>query len=520
MRAAASGSSFAFDLVVIGGGSGGVRASRIAAAHGARVALVEKQMHHGPPHYSAIGGTCVNVGCVPKKLMVYASRFPGEFHEAEGFGWTTQAAAGTGDNGKAARQARFSWASFMEKKNKEIDRLNGVYARLLGNANSTGGVEVIEGTGSLVDKHTVKIDAAGGAASQTLTAENILVCTGGWPHKPSIPGIEHAITSNEVFYLKEQPKKVLVCGGGFVAVEFACILHGLGSDVTLMYRGPLFLRGFDASSREHLAEELRKGGLNLQFNSNPSKIEKLANGMLRVTTEKGETSEYDTVMYATGRKAATKGIGLEVAGVKLGPAGEIVVDEWNRTNVSNIYAVGDVTGRVELTPVALKEGHNLADNLYAGKKAPAESGGLLGSNPASSFTKTLDYEYICSAVFSTPELGTVGYTEEAAAAKFKDLTVYTSGFRPMRNTISGAPGRTYMKVIVEDKTDRVVGVHIVGEGAGEMVQGVSIAVNMGATKADFDRTIGLHPTSLEEIVTMRSPSYHYKGGAKVTASKV
>jgi len=470
-----------YDLVVIGGGSGGVRASRISAGHGAKVALLEGQLKHGAPNYSAIGGTCVNVGCVPKKLMVFAGRYPFEVAEAAEYGW------------KGATAGTFDWDTFMEAKNTEITRLNNIYDGMLGNA----GVDVIEGYGKFLSKNEVEVSMADGT-KKVLTAKNVLVAVGGWPFLPKIPGIEHTITSNEIFYLEKQPKRIVIVGGGFIALEFATIMDGLGSDVTLMYRGDLFLRGFDNDMREHLKEEmLTNSDIDIQFNTDPSEIIKNDDGSFTITTADGKTVECDAVMYATGRNAKTEKLGLESAGVETGKGGFISVDEYSKSNVDNIYAVGDVTDRIALTPVALMEGHRLADTLFGG------------------MDRKCDHEYVASTVFTTPEIGTVGYTEEEAAEKFKDIAIYKSRFRAMKHSFPKSETYSLFKIIVDTKTDKVVGVHVATDGAGEMIQGVAIAVKMGATKAQFDETIGIHPTSAEELVTMRSPSYHYKDGVKV-----
>lgn len=470
-----------YDLVVIGGGSGGVRASRISAGHGAKVALLEGQLKHGAPNYSAIGGTCVNVGCVPKKLMVFAGRYPFEVAEAAGYGW------------KGATAGTFDWDTFMEAKNTEITRLNNIYDGMLGNA----GVDVIEGYGKFLSKNEVEVSMADGT-KKVLTAKNVLVAVGGWPFLPKIPGIEHTITSNEIFYLEKQPKRIVIVGGGFIALEFATIMDGLGSDVTLMYRGDLFLRGFDNDMREHLKEEmLTNSDIDIQFNTDPSEIIKNDDGSFTITTADGKTVECDAVMYATGRNAKTEKLGLESAGVETVKGGFISVDEYSKSNVDNIYAVGDVTDRIALTPVALMEGHRLADTLFGG------------------MDRKCDHEYVASTVFTTPEIGTVGYTEEEAAEKFKDIAIYKSRFRAMKHSFPKSETYSLFKIIVDTKTDKVVGVHVATDGAGEMIQGVAIAVKMGATKAQFDETIGIHPTSAEELVTMRSPSYHYKDGVKV-----
>lgn len=481
LQAAPGEHDYDYDFLVIGGGSGGVRASRIASGHGAKVALLEGQLQHGAPGYSAIGGTCVNVGCVPKKLMVFAARYPGEVAEAEGYGW----------NG--ATPGAFDWKTFMEYKDTEITRLNNIYAN---NVLESAGVEIHEGVGKFLGPHEVEVSYANGE-TKTVTSDNILIAVGGWPFKPDIPGIEHTITSNEIFYLEEQPKRIVIVGGGFIAVEFAAIMDGLGSDVTLMYRGDMFLRGFDMDMRTHLHEEMeRNSGVDIQFNTDPKEIQKNADGSYTVITHDGKTVECDAVMYATGRKGKVDKLNLEAAGVK-SENSFIEVDEYSQTNVDNIYAVGDVTDRIALTPVALMEGHSLADTLYGG------------------MDRKCDHEFVASTVFSTPEIGTVGYTEEEAAEKFKDITVYKSKFRAMKHSFPKSETYTLFKIIVDTKTDKVVGVHAATDGAGEMIQGVAIAVKMGATKSQFDATIGIHPTSAEELVTMRSPAYKYENGVKV-----
>lgn len=481
--ASPSDESYDYDLLVIGGGSGGVRASRIAAGHGAKVALLESRLTHGiKPEYSAIGGTCVNVGCVPKKLMVFASRYPGEIREMEGYGW------------KGATEGSFDWKVFRENKNQEITRLNNVYQDfVLKNA----GVEVIEATGSLASPNSVNVRHTATGETSLVTAKNIIIAVGGWPFKPSIPGIEHTITSNEIFYLEEQPKRIVVVGGGFIALEFANIMDGLGSDVTLMYRGDLFLRGFDQDMREHLREEMvNNSDIDVRFNADPASIAKRDDGTLVVTDAEGNDIECDAVLYATGRKGKIDGLGLDAAGVHT-EGTFIPVDEYSRTNVPGIYAVGDITDRMALTPVALMEGHRLADTVFGGMDRP------------------VDHEYIASTVFTTPEIGTVGYTEEEAAEKFGDIDVYTNRFRAMKHSFPKSETYSFFKLIVESTTQRVVGCHVASDGAGEMMQGVAIAVKMGAKKEDFDNTIGIHPTSAEELVTMRTPSYYYRGGEKV-----
>jgi glutathione reductase (NADPH) len=442
-----------FDLVTIGAGSGGVRASRIAARHGARVLCFEE-------HY--LGGTCVNVGCVPKKLMVYASHYADDLADAAGFGWTLG-------------HREFSWPTFIAAKNAEIKRLNGIYRRLLEGA----GVEIVETRAVLEDAHTVV-----GAEGRRVTAANILVSTGGWPTKPKTPGAEYAITSNEAFFLKDLPKRIVVIGGGYIAVEFAGIFHGMGAQVTQLYRGPLFLRGFDDEIRAFVAQEMRKKGIDLRLECDAKAIEKRGNAY-RVTLSNGETLETDLVMYATGRHPNPANLGLEAAGVKLDDKGAIVVDNEWRTSVPHIYAIGDVTDRINLTPVAIAEGHALADLLFA------PSG------------RKVDYSGVPTAVFSQPPLGTVGLTEAQAREQHGEIDVYLTDFRPMKHTLSGSDERVMMKMIVDQKSDRVLGVHMVGMDAGEIIQGIAVALKAGATKAQFDATMAIHPTTAEELVLMR-----------------
>ena len=477
-----------YDLVVIGGGSGGVRASRIAAGYGARVALLEPRLTHGiAPDYSAIGGTCVNVGCVPKKLMVFASRYPSEISEMSGYGWS------------GATPGSFNWEAFMQYKDKEISRLNNVYQNvILKNA----GVEIIEATGSLTSRNSVSMRRTATGETTVVTARNILIAVGGWPYKPpDVPGIEHAITSNEIFYLKEQPKNMIIVGGGFIALEFACIMSGLGTRVTLMYRGELFLKGFDMDMRLLLKEEMERNhpNVNILFNTDPVEIiNKDDDSSLVVTDNNGNTVECDTIMYATGRKGKIDGLNLDHPNVGVRTAGSFIpVDDYSRTNIPNIYAVGDVTNRMALTPVALMEGHRLADTLFGNRE------------------RMVDHEFVASTVFTTPEIGTVGYTEEEAVVKFGNVDIYRNRFRAMKHSFPQSEVYSLFKLIVETKTQRVVGCHIATDGAGEMIQGVAIAIKMGATKEDFDNTIGVHPTSAEELVTMRTPSYYYRDGKKL-----
>ena len=444
---------FDYDLFVIGAGSGGVRASRIAASLGARVAVAEA---HRP------GGTCVIRGCVPKKLMVYAAHFHEDFEDARGYGWTVP-------------EASFSWPALMDAKNREIARLEGIYEKLLANA----GVTLMRGRATLADAHTVEIDGG------RVTAKNILIATGGWPVKPAIPGAELGITSNEAFELTDLPKRVLMVGGGYIAVEFAGIFRGLGADVTLSYRGDEILRGFDDDVRKHLRGELEARGIKVLLGHQVAAIERDGSA-LRVRSGKGTPDlAVDAVMFATGRTPNTAKLGLQQAGVNLDDGGAVVVDQYSRTSVQNIYAVGDVTDRVQLTPVAIREGNAVAQTLF-------------GARPVS-----VTHNNIPSAVFSQPPIGTVGDTEAQALAKYGQVEVYQSSFRPMKHTLSGRSEKSYMKLLVEPKTQKVVGVHMVGSDAPEIIQGIGIAVVAGLTKQRFDETVGIHPTAAEEFVTMR-----------------
>ena len=447
-------SDYDFDLFVIGAGSGGVRAARMSAGMGAKVGIAEDWN---------LGGTCVNVGCVPKKLFVYASHFREEFHDAEGYGWTV------GDR-------QFDWKTLIANKNAEISRLNGVYGRLLDNA----GVELFRARATVVDAHTVDV------GGKHITAERILVATGGWPSVPDIPGKEHITTSNEVFFLEDLPKRAIVVGGGYIAVEFAGIFNGLGVETTQLYRGPLFLRGFDEDVRGFLRDEMVKKGVDLRFNANIASIEKTSDGLV-ATLEDGSVVETDLILYATGRHPNTKGLGLEQAGVELSKKGAIVVNEDLQTSVPSIYALGDVIDRVALTPVAIAEGMVFSHNTYKGE------------------ARKMDYRDIPTAVFSQPSIGTVGLSEQDARKKYGEVDVYRSDFKPMKHTLSGGEERTLIKMIVDRSSDRVVGFHMVGPEAGEITQGIGVAFKAGATKADFDATIGIHPTSAEEFVTMREP---------------
>ena len=447
-------SQYDFDLFIIGGGSGGVRAARVAGQHGAKVAIAEEYR---------FGGTCVIRGCVPKKLLVYASRFRDDFEDAAGFGWTVE---GT----------RFDWPTLIANKDKEIARLESAYRRTVGNAGAT----VFDTRATLVDPYTVAL----AGDRRNVTARVILVASGGHPVKPDIPGAEHAITSNEAFHLKELPASILIVGGGYIAVEFAGIFSGLGSRTTLAYRGEKVLRGFDDDLRSGLMEEMAKRGIDVRVKFDPASIAKSGRGYA-VTMNDGAVVEAACVMFATGRTPSTRGLGLESAGVRLGPVGQILVDAQSRSSVPSIYAVGDVTDRVNLTPVAIREGHAFADTVF-------------GSKPWS-----VSHELIPTAVFSTPEIGTVGLPEHIACQRYPRLDIYRARFRPMKHTLSGRDERVLLKLLVDGDTDKVVGCHILGPDAAEIVQMAAIALKMGATKADFDATVALHPSIAEELVTMR-----------------
>ncbi|MBT9292529.1 glutathione-disulfide reductase [Prosthecodimorpha staleyi] len=447
-----------YDLFVIGAGSGGVRAARIAAQHGARVAIAEEYR---------IGGTCVIRGCVPKKLMVYASRFADEFADAAGFGWTVG-------------ETRFDWATLIANKDREIARLEGIYRSNLAKA----GVVILESRAVVAGPHAVELVATG----ERITAGTILVATGGRAEVDErLPGVEHVVTSNEMFHLEHQPRRLVVAGGGYIAVEFASLMAGLGTETTLVYRGEEILRGFDREVRRHVHAELERRGVRIVCGDIFSRIEKTADG-LDVTLRSGGRLVADTVMMAIGRRPNTAGLGLEAAGVALDAKGAVVVDAQSRSSVPSIYAVGDVTDRFNLTPVAIREGHAFADTVFGGRPV------------------TVDHQLVPTAVFTTPEVGTVGLTEDAVIETGRAYDVYRATFRPMRATLSGREERMLMKLLVDGETDRVLGCHIVGPDAGEMVQLIGIALKMGATKADFDATMAVHPTAAEELVTMRVPS--------------
>ena len=448
--------TFDFDLFVIGGGSGGVRAARMAGQRGARVGLAEA---------ADMGGTCVNVGCIPKKLYSYAAHFAESFEESHGFGW--EGAAPT-----------FNWETLKTNRAKEIKRLNGIYVNLLGGA----GVNIIRGWATLVDAHTVDV------GGKTFTAKNILIATGGTAVIPDVEGSQHVVTSDHMFDLSPFPKKLLVVGGGYIACEFASIFNGLGSQVTQLHRGDKVLTGFDNDVRSFIAAEMTKAGVDFKFKTEVASITKTTHG-LQVKFNSGDNLTADAVLYATGRKANTSGLGLAAAGVDVNAAGAVRVNARYQTSVPSVYALGDVTARVQLTPVALGEAMVVVDQLFgpAAGKAP----------------RSMSYDFIPTAVFTHPNIGTVGFSEDAARKEFGDVTVYRSDFKALKHTLSGSTERTLMKLIVEDATDRVVGLHMVGADAGEVVQGFAVAMKAGATKAVFDSTIGIHPTAAEEFVTMR-----------------
>lgn len=448
-----------YDLFIIGAGSGGVRAGRMAAMAGARVAVAEEHR---------VGGTCVIRGCVPKKFMVYASEFSQAFKSAEGYGWTVG-------------ERSFDWPKFLEAKDIEIARLSGIYVTNLQNA----GVDLVHARAELQDAHTVKLMDDG----RTFTADKILIATGGRPTlPPGLKGSEHAITSNEAFHLPELPKRIMIVGGGYIAVEFAGIFNGLGVETSLMYRGANILRGFDNDVRAHLAAELERRGITVLLGCEHNAIEK-TDTCLKNHLTNGHVPETDVVMYATGREPYTAGLGLETAGVKLNERGAVIVDEFSKTNVDNIWAVGDVTDRINLTPVAIREGAAFAETVFR-------------DNPVS-----FDHDTVASAVFSQPPIGAVGLSEADARHTFGKVDIYRSTFRPMKMTFYGGEERMLMKLVVDAATDRVVGCHIVGPDAPEMIQMAAIAIKMGVTKKQWDQTCAVHPTAAEELVTMRE-KYH------------
>ncbi|MDO9404366.1 MAG: glutathione-disulfide reductase [Polaromonas sp.] len=458
--------TFDFDLFVIGGGSGGVRAARMSAQRGVRVGLAE---------VAAMGGTCVNVGCIPKKLYSYAAHYAESFEESHGFGWIGEA-------------PRLDWKTLKANRAQEISRLNGIYKGLLQNA----GVKIIDGWARLVDPHTVEVEG------QRYTAKNILIATGGTATVPAVSGREHVVTSDSMFDLDPFPRRLLVVGGGYIACEFASIFNGLGAEVVQVHRGHKLLTGFDEDVRTFIGKEMEKTGVKLMFSTEVTGITKTTDG-LKVDVTSADSFVVDTVLYATGRVPNASGIGLDAAGVAVDKAGAIQVNAHYQTSVPSIYALGDVTARVQLTPVALGEAMVVVDHLF---------GATAGKKP-----RGMSYDFIPTAVFTHPNIGTVGYGEAEAREKFGAVTVFRSDFKALKHTLSGSTERTLMKLLVEDVTDRVVGLHMVGADAGEIVQGFAVAMKAGATKAVFDSTIGIHPTMAEEFVTMREPVKDVKLGS-------
>ncbi len=443
-----------YDLFVIGAGSGGVRAARVAAGHGAKVAIAEE---------SRVGGTCVIRGCVPKKLLVYAAHVREEIDDAQGFGWSID-------------EARFDWSTLIANKDREIDRLNAIYKKLL----AASGVTLFESRAVLADPHNIEVDG------RRVTARHILIATGARPVLPAEPGAEHGITSNDAFHLQELPKRIVVAGGGYIAVEFAGIFNGLGAQVTQLYRGEQILRGFDDDIRQTLAAEIRKKGIDLRLNTIIARTDR-AGESLRLTLSDGSLLEVDAVMYAIGRRPNTEGLGLEVAGIEVGADGAVIVDRFSQTRLPHVYAIGDCTNRLNLTPVAIHEGQAFADTVF-------------GKRPTAT-----DHHNVASAVFSQPPVGSVGMTEAFARLHCGAIDIYRTSFRPMKHTLSGRDERTMMKLVVDRASQRVVGAHMVGPDAPEIIQAVAIAVKLGATKQQFDQTVAIHPTAAEEFVTLRTP---------------
>lgn len=448
--------TYQFDYLVIGAGSGGVRSARIAAGHGAKAGIIEA----GP-----LGGTCVNIGCVPKKLMAYASDFGPAFEDSKGFGWSVS-------------QQVFDWNALIQNKNTEIERLNGIYDTLLSNA----GVKLIKGFARFEDSHTVSVNG------QNYTAEKFLIATGGVPAKLSIPGGEYAKTSDDMFYLPRQPDHIVIYGGGYIAVEFAHIFHGMGSKVSLVYRGHTLLKNFDHDIGKSLMAEMEKQGIDLYLETTIESLSKESNGATSVSLSNGQVLTANEVLSAIGRIPNTEQLQLDKAGIETEAKGRIIINEDYQTSTDNIYAVGDVAGQYHLTPIAIKEGHVLADRLFGGKT-----------------NIDVDYSHIPTAVFSSPPIGTVGLSEQEAREQNFDIAVYKADFKPLQHTLSGRDERTMMKLIVDTTTDRVIGLHMIGPDCPEMLQGFAVAFSAGATKADFDRTIPIHPTSAEEFVTLREP---------------
>ena len=445
-----------YDFFVIGAGSGGVRSARIAASHGAKVGIAEGR------HF---GGTCVNIGCVPKKLFAYASDYGPAFEDAKGFGWFSI-------------RPDFDWPSLIQNKDKEIERLEGIYEKILKQA----GVTIHNGMAHFIDQHTLQI------GDKTVSADKILIATGGKPRKPDYKGAEHAIISDDVFYLEEMPEHIVIEGAGYIAVEFAHIFHGLGAKVTIIYRGKQILRGFDSDIANFLSDEMVKQGIHFLFEENINEISKEGD-FLNVTTDKNKKIECDTVLSAIGRVPLIDDLQLNNANIETDHGGTIKTNKNNETNIAHIYAIGDVTDTLQLTPVALGQGHALADRLFDNMP-----------------DRQISYNNIPTAIFSSPPIGTVGLSEDEAKEKYENITVFKSTFKPLRHTLSGRDEKTLMKLIVDKKTDKVVGAHMCGADAPEILQGIGIALKAGATKADFDATIGIHPTAAEEFVTMRTPT--------------
>lgn len=483
-------SKFAYDLVVIGAGSGGLEAGWNAAAlFKKKVAVIDVQAMHGPPFFAALGGTCVNVGCVPKKLMVTGATYKDTIREAVGFGWDVDPAA-----------VRPSWTKLIEAKNQAVANINKSYDGMF---KDTEGLSFHCGWGGLKDAHTVEVrekEDVNSKVLETLHTEYVLIASGSWPQKPRIPGVEHTISSNEAFYLPEVPKRVLVVGGGYIAVEFAGIFNGYkapDAQITLCYRQDVILRGFDLEIRKALTEQLKANGINVITRENPAKIVLNKDGSKHVTFESGKEMDYDLIMYATGRTPRSDKLKLENAKVEVAKNGAVKVDAFSKTNVPNIYAIGDVTDRVMLTPVAINEGAAFAETVF-------------NNNP-----KATDHTNIACAVFSIPPIGTCGMIEEEASAKFPKVAVYESTFTPLMHNVSGSTYKKFMvRVVTNHETGVVLGTHILGENAPEMIQSVGICMKMGAKISDFYNTIGVHPTSAEELCSLKTPAYYYVNGAR------
>ncbi|MGK0296991.1 MAG: glutathione reductase (NADPH) [Gammaproteobacteria bacterium] len=445
---------FDFDLFIIGAGSGGVRAGRVAASHGAKVGIAEENY---------LGGTCVNVGCVPKKLFVYASYFSEEFENCKSYGWDVE-------------KTNFNWQKLISNKNQEILRLNKIYEKLL----NESGVEIIYGKAKLIDNNTININ------KNSISAEKILIATGAWPTIPDLPGKEFIISSNDAFHLDALPEKVIVVGGGYIGAEFAGIFNGLGVDTTLVYRGHKILKGFDTESGEFLSQEIVKKGIKLLLNTTIDSISKNDNDVLKIDLNTGQTIDTNMILYATGRHPNTAGLGLTEIGIKLDESDAIIINSDFQSSIPSIYAIGDVTNRYNLTPVAISEGIKLANDLYGNNKLD------------------MDYENIPTCIFSQPNFATVGLSEESAREHNIDISIYKTQFKHMKHSLSDNTEQTFMKLVVDNISDKVIGAHMVGHDAGEIIQGIAIAIKAGATKADFDSTIGIHPTAAEEFVTMRN----------------